>query len=69
MRGMMLMVRKAGMALLMLFQSIWAALIIIRDPVRISAGPVQYTGMEAANAHSVLSHLSTLSRPVSFVGP
>ena len=48
MRGMMLMVRKAGMALLMLFQSIWAALIIMREPVRISAGPVQYTGMEAA---------------------
>ena len=45
---MMLMVRKAGMAFVMLFQSIWAALIIIKDPVSISAGPVQYTGMEAA---------------------
>ena len=52
---MMLMVRKAGMALVMLFQSIWAALIIIRDPVRISAGPVQYTGMEAAWQRNVLS--------------
>jgi len=49
-RGMILMVRKAGMALLMLFQSIWAALIIMRDPVKISAGPVQYTGMDAAKA-------------------
>ena len=52
---MMLMVRKAGMALVMLFQSIWAALIIIKDPVRISAGPVQYTGMEAAWQQVVLS--------------
>ena len=52
---MMLMVRKAGMALVMLFQSIWAALIIIKDPVRISAGPVQYTGMEAAWQQNVLS--------------
>lgn len=52
---MMLMVRKAGMALVMLFQSIWAALIIIKDPVRISAGPVQYTGMEAAGQQNGLS--------------
>ena len=52
---MMLMVRKAGMALVMLFQSIWAALIIISDPVRISAGPVQYTGMEAVWQSNVLS--------------
>ena len=55
MRGMMLMVRKAGMALLMLFQSIWAAFIIMRDPVRISAGPVQYTGMDAARTHTLRS--------------
>ena len=42
------MVRKAGTALLMSFQSMCAALIIMSEPVRISAGPVQYTGMEAA---------------------
>ena len=54
----MLMVRKAGMALLMLFQSIWAALIIMREPVRISAGPVQYTGMEAVQR----THFSQTNR-------
>ena len=49
MRGMREMVRKAGTALLMLFHSMCTTLIIIRLPVRISAGPVQYTGMLAAH--------------------
>ena len=60
-RGMMLMVRKAGMALLMLFQSIWAALIIMREPVRISAGPVQYTGMDAAQTDNLVNHMVSFS--------
>ena len=45
---MMEMVMKAGTALLMSFQSILVMLTIMRAPVRISAGPVQYTGMLAA---------------------
>ena len=48
MRGMREMVRKAGTALLMSFHSMRTTLIIIRLPVKISAGPVQYTGMLAA---------------------
>lgn len=35
------MVRKAGTALLMSFQSILTTFIIMRAPVRIRAGPVQ----------------------------
>jgi hypothetical protein len=41
-------VKKAGMALFTSFQSIFVTLIIMRAPVRMSAGPVQYTGMLAA---------------------
>ena len=48
MRGINEMVRKAGMALLRSFQSIFVTLIIISAPVKIRAGPVQYTGMLAA---------------------
>ena len=50
MRGMREMVRKAGTALLRSFHSMRTTLIIMRLPVRMSAGPVQYTGMLAARA-------------------
>ena len=42
----------AGTALLTSFQSILVMLTIISAPVRISAGPVQYTGMLAAHTRS-----------------
>jgi hypothetical protein len=45
---MMEIVMKAGTALLVSFQSILVMLIIMSAPVRIRAGPVQYTGMLAA---------------------
>ena len=52
------MVRKAGTALLMLFHSMWTTLIIIRLPVKMSAGPVQYTGMLAAQQHTAQNPFS-----------